>query len=85
VGKPASPTELPSPLGLRRVTEGIWQVMPDCVDCEVVGLIWACWDPDPDDRPTFDEILSILKRMNFGILPGVKAVKVISFAGEIEI
>jgi hypothetical protein len=58
--------------------------MPPEVDRDVSALIRDCWASDPDQRPSFACIVDALKRMNFRVLPGVNAVKVIAFVAQIE-
>jgi serine/threonine-protein kinase len=50
----------------------------------IAELICGCCSLNMDERPSFDEILKILKDMKFKIMPDVKATKVEKFVSEIE-
>jgi serine/threonine protein kinase len=45
--------------------------IPDAIGDSMKGLITNCWKLDPDERPTFNDILNELDSINFMILPGV--------------
>jgi serine/threonine protein kinase len=47
-------------------------------------LITDCWEVDPDDRPTFDEIVNRLKNMKFQLIPNVNSSKLSEFVKRIE-
>jgi serine/threonine protein kinase len=53
------------------IPEGIWRCMK--------GLITDCWADDPDDRPSFAEIVEWLQEMDFKVVPGVNSAKLSRF------
>jgi hypothetical protein len=48
------------------------------------ALIADCWAQDPDDRPTFEEIVDRLAEMEFRVAAKVKSAKVAEFVTWIE-
>jgi hypothetical protein len=48
------------------------------------ALIEGCWETDPDDRPTFEEIVDRLAEMNFRVIANVNSAKVAAFVKGIE-
>jgi hypothetical protein len=59
-------------------------VIPSFVLPEVGELIGDCWVFNPEDRPTFCEIVDRLKSMRFELMPGVESRKVDSFVKKSE-
>jgi len=55
-GKPAS-------FFKKSVIEGLRPTVPDSCDEKLKNLIHQCWDPNPDNRLTFSEILEVLKEL----------------------
>jgi hypothetical protein len=53
--------------------------IPDFVLPEVGKLIRDCWATDPDDRPSFNQILRRLERMNFKLTANANSSKVSEF------
>ena len=43
------------------VTKGLRPAMPPNTPPVIADLIVKCWDTNPDIRPSFDEILKLLK------------------------
>jgi serine/threonine protein kinase len=58
--------------------------IPEFVLPAVRELICDCWAPNPDDRPSFREILERLKAMRFKVTPGVNSAKVAAFVQKIS-
>jgi hypothetical protein len=48
------------------------------------ALIADCWEADPDDRPTFAEIVDRLVEMEFKVTATVNSAKVAKFVRRIE-
>ena len=44
--------------------------IPDEVPTDLKALMRDCWDPNPDQRPTFDEIQARLQRIKYGAAAG---------------
>jgi hypothetical protein len=47
-------------------------------------LIMSCWSENPEQRPSFDDILKTLDRIHFQVVPGVNAMEVRSYIDSIE-
>jgi serine/threonine protein kinase len=84
VGKPAFSLRLRPEAVMRQKLLGIELEIPECVNRRVAALIWRCSSFDCEDRPSFDEILEILKEMNFKIMSHVRSRKVLDFVSQIE-
>jgi serine/threonine protein kinase len=66
------------------ISEGGRPVIPSSVSGGVRELISRCWSDDAKSRPSFREILDILKGMNFAIVPGVNSEEVVGFLAGVE-
>jgi serine/threonine protein kinase len=64
--------------------EGARPEIPDSVLAPARALIEDCWAADPDDRPTFEEIIDRLSEMQFKVTADVNSVKVAEFVKRIE-
>jgi serine/threonine protein kinase len=58
--------------------------IPESVPGAIEGLIRDCWETDPEDRPSFDAILSRLELMHFSLSADVNSVKMVRFVQTIE-
>jgi serine/threonine protein kinase len=58
--------------------------IPSSVSGEVRDLITQCWSDDAESRPSFEEILEILKSLKFEIVEGVDTSEVRSFVRNTE-
>jgi serine/threonine protein kinase len=82
-GKPEFPTDLhPCKIALK-VIEGDRPHVPDSVLPVARELIADCWAPEPDDRPTFVEIVNRLQEMEFKVTANVNSAKLAEFVGKI--
>jgi serine/threonine protein kinase len=59
-------------------------LIPDFLCDDVRLLILRCWAPDPDERPSFVEILTELDDIDFRITPGVNSEKVRRFVNAVR-
>jgi serine/threonine protein kinase len=66
------------------MTEQLRPEIPESVFPETRQLIRNCWSEDPDDRPSFREVLARLERIRFRIAPGVRAEKVFQFVKAVR-
>jgi hypothetical protein len=57
---------------------------PDFVVPEVTKLFRDYWATDPDDRPSFNEILQRLERMNFKLTANVNSSQLSEFAKKVK-
>jgi serine/threonine protein kinase len=73
-----------SPKFVLEVMKGARAAFPDWINDNMKSLISRCWAEDPDDRPSFTEIMSELKRIEFKILPDVDCVSVKEFLSDVE-
>lgn len=48
------------------------------------GLLDACWETDPDDRMSFEDILDFLAGNSYGILPDVNGNEVARYVSQLE-
>jgi TPR repeat protein len=64
--------------------KGIRPKIPESIPPGVRALIEDCWAADPDDRPTFKEIVDRLAAMQFRVIADVNAAKVAKFVRRIE-
>jgi serine/threonine protein kinase len=60
-------------------------VIPESVLPGVRELMEDCWAVEPDDRPTFEQIVDRLKEMNFKVMADVNSLKLASFMKIIEL
>jgi serine/threonine protein kinase len=69
-GKAVFPSSMP-PFEVIRALRGhaMPEILPFC-DANMQALIQRCWSPDPNARPSFDEILSEFEKASFCIVPG---------------
>jgi serine/threonine protein kinase len=81
----------PFPKSLKQQAIAKWLIMdearpdiPDFVRPEVGKLIRDCWASDPDDRPSFHEILEQLERMNFKLTAIVNSWEVSQFVKKVK-
>jgi serine/threonine protein kinase len=58
--------------------------IPDSVLPPARELMDACWEADPDDRPTFEEIVDRLEEIRWKVTANVDSVKVAKFVKRIE-
>jgi serine/threonine protein kinase len=58
--------------------------IPEFVPLHTQELITDCWAIDPDDRPSFEEIVNRLVGMKFKLTPNVNSSKITKFFKEIE-
>jgi serine/threonine protein kinase len=58
--------------------------IPESVLAPSRALIEGCWAVDPDDRPTFEEIVDRLAEMQFKVAVCVNLAKVAAFVKRIE-
>jgi serine/threonine protein kinase len=58
--------------------------IPESVPAAARALIEDCWATDPDDRPTFAEIVDRLSEMQFKVTAHVNPAKVAEFVKRIE-
>jgi hypothetical protein len=66
------------------VIEGTRPEIPDSVLPGPRALIENCWAADPDDRPTFEEIVDRLAEMKFTVMANVNSAKIMEFVRKIE-
>jgi serine/threonine protein kinase len=58
--------------------------IPEFVLPSARELITECWEKEPGDRPSFDEIVDRLKEMKFKVMQNVNSWKLSAFVKEIE-
>jgi hypothetical protein len=84
-GAPAFPESLgPHQIAVIVAVRDRRSEIPDFVIPAVRALIQDCWEADPDDRPTFEEIMDRLAEMEFKVTADVNSVKVVGFVKGIE-
>jgi hypothetical protein len=66
------------------VLEGTRPEIPDYVPSPVQRLLTDCWADDPDERPTFDEIVDRLREMEFKLTANVNSAKLLKFVEGIQ-
>jgi serine/threonine protein kinase len=81
VGRPAFPERLPA---WKIAIEGARPEIPDFVLRPARELVAGCWEADPDDRPTFEEVVDRLEEMRWKVTANVDSVKVARFVKRIE-
>jgi hypothetical protein len=87
-GQPAVPKEWAVQQQYRilraAVLDGARPEMPDAVPPEAQALIAECWADEPNDRPTFAEIVDRLAGMEFQVTANVRPEIVREFVKRIE-
>jgi serine/threonine protein kinase len=84
-GRPAFPEGLNRwQIACMVVVTGARPEIPDSVLAPARALIEDCWAADPDDRPTFAEIVDRLSEMQFKVTTHVNPGKVAAFVKRIE-
>jgi serine/threonine protein kinase len=78
-----SPDDSPLVL-MRKVTGGVRGEIPEAVSVVPKKLIKRCWAADPDNRPSFDEILFTLDKAQFGVAADVDPAKVRAYVTAIS-
>jgi hypothetical protein len=58
--------------------------IPASVPPRTRALIEDCWAADPDNRPTFEEIVDRLGEMAFKVTADVNSAKIAAFVKKIE-
>jgi serine/threonine protein kinase len=71
-------------IGFKVVVKDERPEIPKFVIPAVRNLIMDCWATEPDDRPSFEEIVDQLMEMKFKIIPGVNPSKLFQFYKNIE-
>jgi serine/threonine protein kinase len=84
VGRPVFRPDLGSLMVAKQSRLGVRPEIPKTVPSEVANLISRCWSVNGSDRPSFSEIVVILKEMKFKIHPKVKSDVVREFVDQIE-
>jgi hypothetical protein len=69
---------------MKLILNGAHPAIPDFVCRDVSQLIRDCFEQDPEERPSFGDILSRLDKMDFRITPGVKSEKVRRFVEAVK-
>jgi serine/threonine protein kinase len=85
IGQPAISKDLQG-LAIMRllVVEEFRPDIPESVLSEVQELITDCWENDPDDRPSFEEVFDRLEAMDFKVIAGVNSAKLRRFVEDID-
>jgi hypothetical protein len=84
VGQPAFPIDLTQHGIAIRVINNELPVIPEFLLEPTQTLIMDCWAEEPDDRPSFDEIVDRLASMNFEVIQNVNSAKLKAFVNQIE-
>jgi hypothetical protein len=80
VGKSAFPMDLTGSEIVRRLLNDEWRPdIPTRVAPFVADLIADCWAQDPDNRPSFCEIVERLEAIHFRVFPEVNPAKIERF------
>jgi hypothetical protein len=58
--------------------------IPESVSPWLQQLMSDCWADDPDDRPSFYEILKRLKGRNYRVFEGVKSAKIAKVVKKVK-
>jgi serine/threonine protein kinase len=77
-----SDDEGPFPV-IRRLRSRDLPTLPDSHGELMRGLVSRCWMQEPEDRPSFGEILSLFQNDPGGIVPGLDAQAVAKYIGNI--
>jgi serine/threonine protein kinase len=84
-GAPAFPESLrPLQIAFMVDVEDARPEIPGSVLPAARALIGDCWETEPGDRPTFDEIVGRLLDMKFGVTADVNSAKVAEFVKRIK-
>jgi hypothetical protein len=83
-GRPAFPGSLRIDKVAFRVVHGERPEIPEWVPPPAQALISDCWAAEPDERPTFEEIVERLAEMEFKVTEDVKSANVAKFVRGIE-
>jgi hypothetical protein len=84
VGKPAFSPDWRPEVVMGEMLGGWSPDLPGEIEPELAMLIQRCCSRDCDERPSFGEILEILRRLQYRILEGVRSHKVARFVADIE-
>jgi serine/threonine protein kinase len=69
VGSPVFPLSDGAFAAIRRLRQRDLPLIPANCGSLMQDLIPRCWSANPDDRPTFSEILALFQHHQFGLLP----------------
>jgi TPR repeat protein len=84
-GRPALPEALSRwQIAFAVSVDGARPEIPESAPPPARALIEDCWAADPDDRPTFEEIVDRLAEMEFKVTADVNSAKVAAFVKRIE-
>jgi serine/threonine protein kinase len=81
---PFPPNSGPNPVMKRFVLHGFCPVIPDWIVPKVKEMILDCLNANPDERPSFTELLSQLNEIGFQITYKVNSVKVQKFVTAVK-
>jgi serine/threonine protein kinase len=84
VGKPAFSPTLTAMQIMKKIFYREWPTIPHWVEPALALVIERCWEVKPKRRPSFDEILDALERMEFAILPGTDGGVVKAFVEKVQ-
>jgi serine/threonine protein kinase len=87
VGDPGFPRDWKTPEVAKMIAIDEYRpIIPECerVNANARALITACWAQDPDNRPSFKDILGRLEGMDFEVVPGVRGAKIAGLVDEIR-
>jgi hypothetical protein len=85
VGKPPFPKNLKqSAVAELLIVDDARPDIADFVPPEVAKLIRECWATNSDNRPSFDQILRRLVRMNFKLTANVNSSKLSEFVSTVK-
>jgi serine/threonine protein kinase len=84
--RPAFPEDLRlAQIAYMVANEGHRPEIPDSVPPRTRELIEECWAADPNDRPTFEEIVEWLVKIQFKVIKRANSRKIAEFVKQIEI
>jgi serine/threonine protein kinase len=83
VGKPVFPGSESHLNVIERIRRGTLPVPPDGYGDVMQTLIGRCWKRNPQDRPSFGEILEMFAVADFQILPKADPVKIRGFVTKV--
>jgi serine/threonine protein kinase len=83
-GRPVFPSLNRWQIAFTVAVEGARPEIPESVLTPARALIEDCWAADPDDRPTFEEIVDWLAEMQFRVTADVNSAKLAEFVKNIE-
>jgi serine/threonine protein kinase len=84
VGQSAFPEDLTQHGIAIRIINNERPVIPKSLSEHTQELMMECWAEEPDDRPSFDEIVARLAEMKFKVMPNVNSAKLRAFVNQIE-